>query len=97
MTVPVNVVPLYLAVMVAVPTPFAVITPVFPTVATDVLLDVHVSFAYFGVALEGAMVAVTFAVLPASNVTAFWLNVTESTLIPVAFTVTVAVFFEVDS
>ena len=36
MTVPVNVVPLYLAVMVAVPTPFAVITPVFPTVATDV-------------------------------------------------------------
>ena len=42
MTVPVSVVPLYLAVMVAVPTPFAVIAPLLPTVATDVLLDVHV-------------------------------------------------------
>ena len=43
-TVPVNVVPPYFAVMVAVPVPTPVITPLLPTVATDVLLEVHVKF-----------------------------------------------------
>ena len=43
MTVPVSVVSPYFAVMVAVHLPTPVTTPLLPTVATEVLLDVHVN------------------------------------------------------
>ena len=52
--------------MVAVPSDTAVTTPLAETVATEVLLDVQVTF--FSVALVGEMVTINCSVLSANKV-----------------------------
>ena len=78
------------AVIVAVPTPFAVIVPVLVTVATLVLLLVQVTALF--VAFDGKTVALILLVSPTSNVALFLLNVIDCTLIGETVTLTVAFF-----
>lgn len=77
----------------AVPASFAVTTPLFDTVATDVLLDDHETPVL--VALEGETVAVRLPVLPATRLIVERFKETPVTEIVAAVTETVQVaFFE---
>ena len=76
-------------VIVAVPASFAVTTPLFDTVATDVLLDDHETPVL--VALEGETVAVRFPVLPATRLIVERFKETPVTEIVAAVTETVHV------
>ena len=78
--------------IVAVPLPFAVILPLWFTVATLALELVHFSFLF--VALVGVTVALTVNDLPFSNVTEFLLNSTLVTFFTVGFVVVGCVVVE---
>lgn len=77
--------------MVAEPADLAVTTPEAETVATDVLLDDHLTALL--VALEGLTVAVSVAVFPSVKLNDDWLRLTPVTEIVAAFTVTEHVAF----
>ena len=78
---------LVVAVMIAVPSPFAVTLPLSLTTATEVLLDVHVGFLL--VTLLGVMVAVNLTESPRSK-----LAVVLSSVIPVASTTVTSSSFQ---